>query len=281
MAATIGLALAVGLVWWEYASGWSIRSLGPIAVGLAIVLLGSVIFQALKEVGGTWSSAGLALGICLLIGWVLGLKWPVDALVIQTLILVSLIGGTVALLLHHNHNTQRPGMPLAASEIGAVRHDMSDLLQDRQVADRLSNDFDKVRKESQWLDRRPDTATQVMQQLERLLPKEGWLTERLSRLREKAYLMRQGHLAKIQGLRREMKDMPPEARKKVTQELVARYKQLDLDMRMERLDAAVLASEKRIRELVAQASSSPRQGITGECRGCSIRPANSSSRTPS
>jgi len=39
MSGTFGFALAVGLVWWEQAHDYSIRNLGPIAVGIALILL--------------------------------------------------------------------------------------------------------------------------------------------------------------------------------------------------------------------------------------------------
>ena len=42
MSATIGFALSVGLVWWEQSTGFSIRNLGPIAVGFAVILLAFV-----------------------------------------------------------------------------------------------------------------------------------------------------------------------------------------------------------------------------------------------
>ena len=39
MSGSIGLALAVGLVWWERDHGWSIRSLGPLAIAFALIIL--------------------------------------------------------------------------------------------------------------------------------------------------------------------------------------------------------------------------------------------------
>ncbi len=78
MSAALGMALSVGLVSWEYYHGYSIRSLGPIAAGFAIIVLAGVIYQSIKGVGGSWAGAGIALGASLLIGWTLGLDWPVD-----------------------------------------------------------------------------------------------------------------------------------------------------------------------------------------------------------
>ena len=40
MSAAIGFALSIGLVWWEQANDFSIKNLGPIAVGFALLLLG-------------------------------------------------------------------------------------------------------------------------------------------------------------------------------------------------------------------------------------------------
>ena len=75
MSATIGMALSIGLVWWEYQNDLSIVNLGPIAVGFAIILLGGVMYQCIKGIDGSWAGAGIALGVSLLVGWTLGLDW--------------------------------------------------------------------------------------------------------------------------------------------------------------------------------------------------------------
>ena len=67
MSSALGLALAVGLVWWEHDRGLSIRDLGPIAVGFAIILLAMIMFQGISQTGGTWAGAGIALGASLLV----------------------------------------------------------------------------------------------------------------------------------------------------------------------------------------------------------------------
>jgi cyanate permease len=60
MSAAIGLALAIGLVWWEQAHGWSIRNFGPIAVGVALIFLAMLLYQAVKQVGGPGPAAALS-----------------------------------------------------------------------------------------------------------------------------------------------------------------------------------------------------------------------------
>ena len=44
VSAALGAALSVGLVWWEQANDLSIRNLGPVAVGFAIIMLAGVIY---------------------------------------------------------------------------------------------------------------------------------------------------------------------------------------------------------------------------------------------
>ena len=93
----------------------------------------------------------------------------------------------------------------------------------------------------------------MLLQLKRMLPAEGWLTERLARLRVQAYRARQGHVARIDEIRDLIKDLPPEARKQASQQLKDCYKELNLDLRLERLDKAVAINEKKIRELTRAA----------------------------
>jgi hypothetical protein len=61
MSAALGLALSVGLVWWEQKTGLSIRNLGPLAIGFAIIILAAVMYQAIHHVGGTWAGSLITL----------------------------------------------------------------------------------------------------------------------------------------------------------------------------------------------------------------------------
>ena len=62
-----------------------------------------------------------------------------------------------------------------------------------------------------------------MLQLKRMLPAEGWLTERMARLRAKAHLIRRGHVARIAELKRSAGKLSAEAKRKLARELTARY----------------------------------------------------------
>ena len=89
----------------------------------------------------------------------------------------------------------------------------------------------------------------VMRQLQRMLPAEGWLTERMARLRANAHRARKGHVARIEELRSSLAQMSSSDRKRASDELKLRYAELGFDARLERLDRAVAETELRIRDL--------------------------------
>lgn len=250
--AAMGLALSVGLVWWEQAAGLSIRSLGPWAAGFAVIILAGIMYQSIRQTGGGFAGAGIALGASLLISWILGMRWAGAEQIIQTIITVSLIVGLVAFLLHrssqHHAATFPPSERQIASpvEIKAVEegHVLSDLLRRR---------LRQTKRRVDRLHEHPEDAEDVMLQLKRMLPAEGWLTERVARLREKAHLVQQGLAERIGEVQKDFRTLPDEAKKKAAEELSAEYKELGLDRRLERLDGAVAATERRIRELTRDA----------------------------
>ncbi len=251
VSAALGAALSAGLVWWEQANGMSIRNLGPVAGGFAIIVLAGVIHQSIRHVGGNWAGAGIALGACILIGWILGIDWPVRPEIMQSIAGATLTVGILAFLIHRKGALGH--FPQASRELADVRHDMSDLHDDRRVSDFLGRGFRHLRKKASSLFDQPEGADDVMLQLKRMLPAEGWLTERMARLRAKAHLVRKGHVSRIEELRSNAKKMPPEAKRKMARELAARFRELKIDVRIERLDKAVAANERRIRQLTRDA----------------------------
>ena len=264
MSAAIGLALASGLVWWEYERGWSVRNLGPLAVGFAVILLAMVMYQGIRQVGGTWAGAGIAFGASILVAWVLGFEWPVAVAIVQTLAIVALVAGVVAFVAHSHgrgpgpgqlSKSLKPSVPAssAESEWSDVRHDMRDLTEDSRVGGRIGEALHGLRERASGLFSRPGETPDVLAQLRQVLPAEGWLTERLTRLREKAQHFKQGHLTRIEELRDAVGKLPKAARKRAARELAARYEELKLDKRLERLDASVAENEKRIKTLTAEA----------------------------
>ena len=248
MSATVGFALAVGLIWWERATGFSMRDLGPVAVGFAIIVLALVMYKAIRQIGGSWAGAGIALGVSILIAKLLQLGMPIDPEIIQIITMVALIVGILALV---SYTRGQPAYSQRAPVRQAgIRHDMSDLYRDRNVSNQLTKKMKKVRKRTDKLNERPEEAGDVLLQLKRMLPAEGYLTEKMAQLRAKAHRIRNGHIARLEEARHVFTKLSTPAKKKASAELAARYKQIiGIDTRLERLDKTVAENERRIREL--------------------------------
>jgi len=255
MSAALGLALSVGLVWWESRMGVSIRNLGPIAIGFAVVVLAMVMFKAIGRIGGSWAGAGFAVGVSLLIAVILGFDLPFDPQILYSLMTLGLIVGFLAFLFHHTSKMtfgQFPKAPVR-TEIKAVRHDVDTVKRDWRFGEGLRRGIKNIMIKSRDLGQRPEEASDVMRQIHRLLPAEGWLTDQLARLRRKAYFMRKGHIARIKELQQVMNTLPAPKKRLASWELKKRYQELHLDQRLSRLNQAVTEFERRIRDLTGRA----------------------------
>jgi hypothetical protein len=251
MSATLGLALSTGLVWWEGQNQFSIRNLGPLAVGFAIVILGTVMFQAIRQAGGSWAGVGIALGASLIVSELLGIHWMLASQIIQTVTTVALVVGILAFLAYaRDHKGTLDPRPVA---VPRVRQATKEVQEGRITSDLLDRRFRDLRKQVRRLDEEPDESSNVLAQIHKMLPAEGWLTERMADLRAKAYRAREGHVARIEEIGQALEKLPPEAKKRASSELAARYKELKLDLRMDRLDKAAAENERKIRDLTQQA----------------------------
>ena len=252
MSASIGFALSISLVWWEQANDLSIKNLGPIAIGFAILVLSFIMYNSIKQIGGSWAGVGITIGACILIAQVLGLKVPIDPEIIQTITVVALIIGLIAFLTH----SKSPSIhfPRVSAGLPDVRRDMAGLYRDRHLSDKLSRRMRSLRKEANTLNEHPRDAGNILVQLKRMLPAQGYLTERMAQLRAKAHQIRNGHIARLGETKYVFSKLPVSAKKKASVELATRYNQLiGIDTRLERLDKAVAENEHRIRELTSQA----------------------------
>ncbi len=250
MSAVFGMSLAVGLVWWEQANDLSIRNLGPIAVGFAIIMLAGVMYRAIQRIGGTWAGFGVALGASLLVSKLFEIGWFVDADILQTVITVSLIVGILAFIMHtHSSPVFKKGL----AKLDRVKFDRGELKRNRHVSKQLSDRFRTLRQEPSSFSE-PAEAQQIVSQIQRMLPAEGWLTGRMAELRKKAHQLRNGHVARLEETREVFSRLPTSAKKKAAGDLARRYNQLiGIDKRLERLDKAVAAGEQRVRGLTKQA----------------------------
>jgi hypothetical protein len=252
MSATIGLALSVGLVAWEQERGWSIQDLGPIAIGLTVVGLGAVVYPAARKAGGIGAGAGIALGTSLLVAWLFGLGQVVAGEVLFSIVLVALVFGGAGLILHHRRSgMDRFLLPVTPpTELSDLQREGERLWRNRRVGNWLDGGLRTLRKESDLLGDRPEVGPEVVAQIRRLLPAEGWLTKRMARLRERAHRIRKGHVARLDETRHLIRRLPPSKKRDLATELANRYRKLiGFDKRIERLDRSVAENERRIRRL--------------------------------
>jgi len=258
MSAVIGLSLAVGLVWWEQNNGFSIRDLGPLAVGFAIIILAGVMYQAIRQTGGSWAGVGIALGASLLVSRLLGIRWPLDSEIIQTVTVVALVVGIVAFLIHAKGQGSGSALSQRLKKLPTIKHDMRNIQQAQQqghvLSDLLGRRLHGIRRESDLLYEHPELSGDIVYQIRRTLPAEGWLTQRMAALRKKAHQIRNGHVTRLDETRKVFAKLPVSAKKAAAADLAARYNQLiGIDKRLERLDRMAAINEKQIRELTQKA----------------------------
>jgi ABC-type transporter Mla subunit MlaD len=111
-----------------------------------------------------------------------------------------------------------------------------------------------LRHEAKTLDEHPEEAGEILQQLRKILPAEGWLTQKMAQLRAKAHRIRNGHIARLQETRHSVAKLPASAKKKLSAELADRYRHIiGIDTRLQRLDRAVAENERRICQLTREA----------------------------
>ena len=111
-----------------------------------------------------------------------------------------------------------------------------------------------VSKQAKSLNEHPQESGNVLLQLKKMLPAEGYLTERMAQLRAKAHQIRNGHIARLEETKSVFSKLPVSEKKKASAVLAAKYNQLvGIDTRLERLDRSVAENEKRIKDLTQQA----------------------------
>ncbi len=251
MSVTLGFALSVGLVWWERSNGFSIRDLGPIAVGFAIIILAFVMYQSIRQVGGSWAGAGIALGASVIVAEVLGIHIPINTQAIQTIVAAALLVGVIAFMLHNRGHSQMPRMERKLSH---SKPNMPRLFRERHLSHGIEKRLNGIKEQSKALGEHPEKAASIAEQIRRMLPAEGYLTERMAQLRAKAHRIRNGHIARLEETRHVFAKLSTSAKKKAAAELAAGYNQIiGIDTRLERLDNAIAENERRIKDLTQKA----------------------------
>ena len=257
LSVSLGLALSTGLVWWEYQKNVSVRNLGPIAIIFALIIMFLVVFQSLKQTGGSWAGGGFAVAACLILFLFSGMRSPIDLEFFFSLISFAFIFGMLTLLVHVSH--QRPSVTssytpsYSRQETSDIDGDIARIYRDRSLSGQITGAIRKLRKDTDLVKSYPNEMPDIIKQIKRLLPPEGFLTGQLAGLRKKAYRMREGHLARIKELKHLSRHTPRDKKQMISWEIKKRYQELDMDNRLARLDKAVAEFELKIRELTKRA----------------------------
>jgi hypothetical protein len=131
---------------------------------------------------------------------------------------------------------------------------MSDLYRGRKLSKKLTKGLQKTRHQAETLNEHPEETRDVLLRLKRMLPAEGYLTDKMAHLRTKAHGIRNGHVARLDETSHVFAKLPASVKKKAAAHLADRYRQvIGVDTRLERLDKAVAETETRVRDLTARA----------------------------
>jgi len=254
MSVALGLALATGLVWWEKDHGWSIRSLGPIAVIIVLVLLAAVLFSAARKQGGFWVGVGIALGICIPMAWLLGVQSPIDTDLVWLLAVVGGVLGALGIVVHlHRYGPESPRV-VSRVEVADARRDRRRIDRSYDTSNWIRQNLKRARLRVRSLTDHPGERADLVLQIRRILPAEGQLTRRMAALREKAHRIRNGHVSRLEETKLAYSRLPTSAKKKAAEQLIARYRALaGINDRLERLDREVAETERHVRLLTLEA----------------------------
>lgn len=254
MAVTVALALAVGLVWWEREHAWSVRDLGPLALLLVLLLVAAALWRAFR--GHGWAMvAVIAVLAMLAMAWLSPRMWPEAVALIQTILGTVVVLAILAFLWHlEGRGHRRARAPAPRVQRAAVSKRRAETDKNQRVGKWIGQSLKKVREDTARARDNPKQRTDVLLQIRRMLPAQGWLTTRMARLREQAHLVRNGHLARLKECRAALERMPVESRQRASVQMVERYRALvGLDTRLERLDKAVAECELRIKQVTQEA----------------------------
>jgi|GEM_PF-5012413 len=111
----------------------------------------------------------------------------------------------------------------------------------------------RLRKEATMLTEHPRDAEDIMLQMRRMLPAEGQLVQRLRALQQTAATIRKQTIARISELLQAYETLTTKMKHKALRELAAQCHDLKFDDKVQQLESAVMANEKRIHELLSRA----------------------------
>lgn len=275
--AALGFALSLAMVAWEVQTGRRIADLGPIAVGLAVIVLALVVYHTMRQIGGRWAGVLTAVGAAALIGQVLSLPGLSNLLngVVLPLAGIGLMTAGLIRLMHDRHTAfpsqpvqgvapwgSRQPSPSQNTTIQQALDDQRDLEDTKQqvhaiddihrITGRIEETLRQADRMGKELPAQPELARLIRRQLDSLLPASQEITRRLAQLRSHTELVRRGHLGKIRRLAPQVPKLDPRAAREASKELRDVYEQASLGQRLDRLDRAAVLTQQRITQTVEE-----------------------------
>jgi len=189
--------------------------------------------------------------VCILIAQLAEIGLPFNPQVAQTIIIVSLILGVMAFVSQTKSTFRFPSIGSTHRETPIS---LTELFRDRHLSGDLQKNIRHIRHKSRQPDPNTEKTNDIVRQLQRILPAEGYLTQRMAQLRSRVFQIRNGHVARLEETRTILQNAPTADKKRAAERLMARYQQMvGIDTRLERLETAVTENEKHIHDLTRQA----------------------------
>ena len=254
LSASISFALSIGLTQWMNRHGYSMTDLGPVAVIVVAAFAAAVIYSLIKTSG---HGVIAILTIIILIAATLPRTyWFFDYQTVFDLVLA----GWLLILIWMLMKNSRPHRSVPSvrkrdyPDMDDADDQIKQMYNDRRLSKQISGQLRKLRKPSQLLGDTNSQSTNLILQLQRILPQQGFLAGRMAGLRKKAHLMRNGHIAKIKDIKNLYRQLGPLQKQKVSRQMIEYYQnQTDLDRRLERLEGFIADIEKQSRQLIVRA----------------------------
>jgi hypothetical protein len=124
----------------------------------------------------------------------------------------------------------------------------------RSLSNNISGQLRKLKRTTELLGDKNSQSTDLVLQLQRILPQQGFLAGQMAGLRKKAHLVRNGHIAKIKDIKKLCRQMGPLQKREISRQMIEYYqKETDLEKRLERLEGLITDIEKQSRELIVRA----------------------------
>lgn len=272
LAVAVGLILALSLSLAERRFGFSIRSFGPIAIGIVVGLVGLVVFHLCRKAGAASPTAGsMALLIVYFslravmpgfFAWVEGNRWMsfVHALLLLA-VFVALWRVIAGLFSSHHDRLGKLSASLdrapSSSEfeqeqvsgkraLGLLKHRLSRFVRrgvkdSRRIIEELQEMIEIIREHG--TDRKGMQL--ISRKLKDMQPKDHNLVRELDRIRKVDKRLKQFNLADMADLNARYKGLSPEQKKLCATQFMENRAKLDIETEMTRLAEASRSYRER------------------------------------